>query len=77
MGTPTNRLRDIDEALREISAAAGAHITIETTRKHRRAVYTFNGRSRFDILSGSPSAGSIYPALRQARRTLRSMGALI
>jgi hypothetical protein len=55
MGTPTNRIRDIDEALREISAAAGAGITIETTRKHRRAVYTFNGRSRFDVLSGSPT----------------------
>jgi hypothetical protein len=73
----TNRMRDIDEALREISAAAGAQITFETTRKHRCAVYTFNGRSRFDVLSASPSSGSIYPALRQARRTLRSMGALI
>jgi len=79
MSTPSNRAREIDDALRKISSEVGAQITFETTRgTHRRAVYTLNGRSRFDVISTSPSSGGVLNAVRrQAKRTLRSMGAPI
>ena len=78
MSTPSNRVREVDEALREITLAAGAQIVFEDGhRGHRRAVYTYNGRSRFDVISNSPSGRSLWPVLRQAKRTLRSMGASI
>jgi hypothetical protein len=79
MSTPSNRAREIDDALREITLAAGAQVVFETPRgPHRRAVYSFNGRSRFDVIGTSPSSGGVLKAVRrQAKRTPRGMGASI
>jgi len=72
------RNREIDDALRKLADEVGAHVAFIDGCKgaHRRAVFTYNGRSRFDTLSGTPSSGGVlHAARRQAKRTLRSLGA--
>jgi hypothetical protein len=77
MASPTNRNREIDEALTKLAEEVGAHVRFEHCRgHHRRAIFTYQGRSRFDTLTGTPSSGGIvHAARRQAKRTLRSLGA--
>jgi hypothetical protein len=73
-----NRNREIDEALVRLADQAGALVKIECQGKgsHRRVYFTYNGRSRFDVLSNTPSSvGVVHAALAQAKRTLRSLGA--
>jgi hypothetical protein len=77
MAYRATRCREIDDALRRIADEAGAAIEfVEPIGKgHRRVVYTYNGATRFDVLSGTPSSGGVlHVIMRQARRTLRSMG---
>jgi hypothetical protein len=77
MAATSTRNREIDDALRKIAEEVGAAIVFETRRGcHRRVRFTYNGKSRFDVLSNTPSSsGVIHSARRQAKRTLRSMGA--
>lgn len=73
-----NRNREIDDALVRLAEQAGALIKFECQGKgsHRRVYFTFNGQSRFDVLSKTPSSGGVlHKAVSQARRTLRSLGA--
>jgi hypothetical protein len=73
-----NRNREIDDALVRLAEQAGALIEFEPNTKggHRRVYFTLNGQRRFDVLSTTPANGGVlYAALRQAKRTLRSLGA--
>jgi hypothetical protein len=47
-----HRNREIDDALRRLAKSAGAFVEFEPNTKggHRRAYFTLNGRTRFDIL---------------------------
>jgi hypothetical protein len=77
MASTSIRNREIDYALRNLAEEVGAAVTFEPGC-HRRVRFTYNGQSRFDVLSNSPSScGVLHAARRQARRTLRSMGAPI
>jgi hypothetical protein len=72
------RNKEIDDALRKLADEVGASVEFQNTGRghHRRAVFSYNGRSRFDTLTGSPSNGAVlHAARRQAKRTLRSLGA--
>jgi hypothetical protein len=48
-----NRNREIDDALVRLADQAGALVKFECQGKgsHRRVYFTYNGRSRFDVLS--------------------------
>jgi hypothetical protein len=73
-----NRTREIDEALIDLAARAGAQIEFEPNTKggHRRVYFALNGRTQFNVLTGTPSSGGCLNAvIRQARRTLKDMGA--
>jgi hypothetical protein len=78
MSSSSIRNREIDDALRNLAEQVGAAVTFEPRAAgcHRRVVFTLNGVSRFNVLSNSPSSGGVlHAARRQAKRTLRSMGA--
>jgi hypothetical protein len=78
MASTQVRNREIDDALRELAERVGAHVEFIANSKggHRRAVFTYNGKSRFDVLSTTPSHGGVLTAAtQQAKRTLRSLGA--
>ena len=79
MASTSIRNREIDDALRSLAMQAGAAVEFEPPAgRHRRGRFTYNGKSRFDVLSNSPSSGGVIQAARrQARRTLRSMGARV
>jgi hypothetical protein len=79
MASSSIRNREIDDALRNLAEEVGAAVTFEPRCGcHRRVRFTYNGKSRFDVLSNSPSSGGVlHAARRQAKRTLRSMGAPI
>jgi hypothetical protein len=71
---------EIDNALRDLADTAGATVRFIVPGKgrHRRAVFTYNGRSRFDVLSSTPAHhGALNHAIGQAKRTLRSLGAAL
>jgi hypothetical protein len=73
-----HRNREIDDALRELADNVGALVEFEPNTKggHRRVYFTLNGQTRFDVLSTTPAHGGVvHAALRQAKRTLRSLGA--
>lgn len=76
-----NRTREMDDAMIELAKEAGAQIEFISRgggrSPHRRVVFTFNGRSRFKILSGTPRSGDYRNALTQAKRELRLLGAVI
>ena len=73
-----NRTREIDDALMTLADRAGAHIAFDMGGVHRRVTYTLNGRSRFDVLTGTPrDSHTIRKVLAQAKRTLRSLGAAL
>jgi hypothetical protein len=75
---PCNRNREIDDALVRLADQTGAFVRFECQGKgsHRRVYFSYNGRSRFDVLSNTPgSVGVVHAALAQAKRTLRSLGA--
>lgn len=75
-----NRNREIDDALRELADKVGARVEFvaNTHGGHRRAVFTYNGRSRFVVLSSTPKHGGVLnAATQQAKRTLRSLGAAL
>lgn len=72
------RNREIDDALRRLAETVGACVEFQSNTRggHRRAVFTYNGKSRFDVLSTTPANGGVInAATRQAKRTLRSLGA--
>lgn len=70
-----NRIREIDDALRDLAREVGASVKFENGGIHRRAIFSFNGKTRFDVLTGTPRSHTITPILQQARRTLALLGA--
>jgi hypothetical protein len=74
----SNRTREINDALVTLATKAGACVAFEKGGVHRRAVFTLNGRSRFNVLTGTPSNGAVIKSVvAQAKRTLRQLGAAI
>jgi len=70
-----SRSRDRRRAPGDHPRRQGAQIEFETPRgTHRRAIYTFNGRSRFDVISTSPSSGGVLKAVRRHACTISPGG---
>jgi hypothetical protein len=70
--------RELDDALREMAGGVGAFVEFVATSKHRRAIFTFKGRTRFNTLSSSPRhSGVMQHSVAEAKRTLRSLGAAL
>jgi hypothetical protein len=69
--------REVMEAVARIANEAGASVEFEVRGKgqHNRAHYTFNERTRFDVISDN--AAALPRTLCQAKRTLRSLGAAL
>lgn len=70
-----NRIREIDDALKDLAREVGASVKFENGGIHRRAVFSLNGKTRFDVMTGTPRAKTLTPILQQARRTLALLGA--
>jgi hypothetical protein len=74
------RNREIEDALRDLADSVNAQVEFIPNSRggHRRAVFTYCGQSRFDVLSTTPKHGGVLNAtMRQAKRTLRSLGAAL
>ena len=75
-----NRTRDIEHALCELVERVGASVEFERLGKgrHTKARFHFNGHSRFNVLSNTPSdRNARHAVIGEAKRTLRRLGASV
>lgn len=71
--------REYAEAIsREVEKHPGVAVEFSSRSKHKQAILTFEGRSRFVMLPSSPgkSHRGINNQLRDVRRELRNLGAI-
>jgi hypothetical protein len=69
-----SRKDDIDEELRRVAAEFGAKVEIVNGKKHRKAHFTFRGRTGFTTISKSPSDRYAHKqAYRQAKKLLATL----
>jgi hypothetical protein len=75
-----NRNRDIEDALQALAERVGASVEFERLPRgrHTRARFYFNGQSRFNVLSNTPSDWNArHAVIGEAKRTLRRLGAAV
>ena len=69
------RPRELRRAIERVANEAGARASFQYTSIHAKVTLTYGGRSRFVIISGTPSDKNVvFAVLSDVRRTLRDLG---